>query len=136
MEAFGKTLRQLRIERGISQQALAKAFGMQRTAITNYETGKSFPNLELFVDIVKYFGVSSDMLLGLIGPADVAHFKPKLPNPNTSAQPHAWSSEPGALPRTPEEQGRIARLECRLDALLEMAGALSAEVQALRAGKH
>jgi transcriptional regulator with XRE-family HTH domain len=135
LEAFGKTLRQLRIERGISQKELARVFGMQRTAITNYETGKSLPNLELFVEIVKYFDVSCDFLLGFPSPAQVEHLKPKQSDLDLSNSPYAWSGEPGPLPRTPEEQARIARLECRLDILLEMAGTLSAEVQDLRAGK-
>jgi transcriptional regulator with XRE-family HTH domain len=64
---FGSVLKQLRIERGFSQAALAKALDIQRTTVSNYEAGTSSPNLDLFISIVKFFGVSSDYLLGLVG---------------------------------------------------------------------
>jgi transcriptional regulator with XRE-family HTH domain len=139
MDAFGKALKRLRHKKGISQQKLADALDLQRTTITNYESCRSLPSLELFVDIVKFFDVSSDLFLGLSNDADVDHIKPKQSPP-----PHFVIDGPRKLSvrrpkltmRTPEEQAHIVQLESKVDALLEMAGHLSDEIQKIRSASH
>ncbi|RZJ62805.1 MAG: XRE family transcriptional regulator [Hymenobacter sp.] len=135
MDAFAKALRRLRQERGISQQKLADTFELQRTTITNYESGKSLPNLELFVEIVKFFGASSDVMLGLSDEAELnQHDTKHSPTPHyiTSRSRALAIGRPKVTLRTPEEQAHIIQLESKVDALLKMAGSLSDEIQEIR----
>jgi transcriptional regulator with XRE-family HTH domain len=139
MDAFGKALRRLRHEKGISQQKLADTFELQRTTITNYESGKSLPNLELFVEIVKFFDVSSDVMLGLSGDVDVSHYEPKQSQPpqyTIDGARRLSIIRPELTMRTPEEQVHIAQLESKVDDLLKMAGHLSDEIQKIRSMSH
>ena len=55
----------LRQAKHLSQQKLAIDIGIDQTSISNYETGKTFPQLEALAAYAKYFGVSMDYLLGL-----------------------------------------------------------------------
>lgn len=43
--AFGQRLRELRIERGVSQEALAHRVGLDRTAVTKLERSAANPRL-------------------------------------------------------------------------------------------
>lgn len=45
LTAFGKRLTELRIKRGLSQEALADKSGLHAVAITYIETGKRLPKL-------------------------------------------------------------------------------------------
>lgn len=62
--SFGEVLKKLRTERAMSQQMLADSLGIKRTTVTNYESGNSYPPFNLLLDIVNFFDVSSDYLLG------------------------------------------------------------------------
>lgn len=59
-------LREIRIERGISQEEIAKAIGVSRSTYTNYELGNREPSLTILVKICDFFDVSADYLLGRI----------------------------------------------------------------------
>lgn len=48
-----------------SQETLAQALGITRQAVSNYKSGQSSPDWKTIVSIAKYFGVSSDYLLGI-----------------------------------------------------------------------
>lgn len=63
---FGQRLRQLRMERGLSQESLAKRVGMSRRMIAYYEgeSGDS-PSGSFVTKMAKVLGVSTDRLLGL-----------------------------------------------------------------------
>jgi DNA-binding XRE family transcriptional regulator len=139
MSAFGRELKRLRHEKGISQQKLADTFELRRTTITNYETGKSLPNLELFVEIVKFFGASSDVMLGLSNAEDMAHIKPKQSSPShyitSRSRVHAMR-RPELTMRTPEEQAHIVQLESKVDDLLKVAGQLGEELQKIRSAGY
>lgn len=136
MEAFGKTLKQLRTERRISQQKLAESLHLQRTTVTNYEAGNSFPTLEVFVSIVKYFGVPSDVLLGFVDNTleAVPQSKPQS-NASESIQSlpqHPFAVATSALMQELGRATRITQLEARRAVLLEMADDLAVEIQTLR----
>lgn len=62
---MNERLKQLRKERGKSQKEVAQALGITLSAYSNYEQGIREPNLQIFSEICKYFGVSADYLLGL-----------------------------------------------------------------------
>ena len=50
---FSEVLKQIRKERGLSQQELADIIGVRKTTISNYETGYSTPNFTLIQKLTK-----------------------------------------------------------------------------------
>lgn len=62
---LGKRLKELRLERGLTQKELALALGMNAVTYLHYEKGQREPPLSILADIAKYFDVSVDFLLGL-----------------------------------------------------------------------
>ena len=65
MKEFNERLKELRILKGLSQDALSKETGISTTAICYYETGQRVPNANVIITFAKYFDVSADYLLGL-----------------------------------------------------------------------
>ena len=67
MSKFAERLKELRIEKGLSQYQLAKELNNQIThsAIALWESDKRIPNLEVVIMFAKYFNVSLDYLAGL-----------------------------------------------------------------------
>ena len=64
MVKFSKRLRELRLERKLSQQELAVALKTNQRTVSSWETGYRQPDYETLVQIADYFGVSTDYLLG------------------------------------------------------------------------
>lgn len=62
---LGKRLKELRLERGMTQKELAFALGLNTVTYLHYEKGQREPPLSLLADMAKYFDVSVDFLLGL-----------------------------------------------------------------------
>ncbi len=62
---FGKNLKRLRLERNMTQEALATVLGLSTQAVSRYETEAAYPDIELLPLIAGYFGVSVDALLGV-----------------------------------------------------------------------
>lgn len=65
MEVFAERLKELRIEKGLSQNQLAKATGLTHAAISRWESGLRQPTAAAIITLAKFFGVTSDYLLGL-----------------------------------------------------------------------
>lgn len=65
MEVFSKKLKELRLEKGLSQRELAEILKTNNSSVCDWERERSQPDLETLVDIAKYFNVSTDYLLGL-----------------------------------------------------------------------
>ena len=61
--AFGKRVRQLRAERGFSQESFADHCGLHRTAMSLIERGKRVPSLRTLVTLSEGFGISLSELL-------------------------------------------------------------------------
>lgn len=61
---FRFRLQALREDSDLTQEELAKALSISRTALTNYETGLREPSYSTLIDIADYFNVSLDYLLG------------------------------------------------------------------------
>ena len=60
---FHEKLQELRKSRGITQEELAEALYVSRTAISKWESGRGYPNIDSLKEISKYFSVSIDDLL-------------------------------------------------------------------------
>lgn len=60
---FGEKLRHLRKEREWTQEQLAGELFVSRTAISKWESGKGYPNIDSLKSISKLFSVSFDDLL-------------------------------------------------------------------------
>ena len=63
MSHFANGLKRLRIERGLTQSALAKELNVTQNAIFNWENEKREPNLEMIRKIADYFNTSLVYLL-------------------------------------------------------------------------
>lgn len=61
---LGKRLKTMREERQLTQKDLATILGMTPKAISFYELGERQPSNELLLKLAKYFGVTTDYLLG------------------------------------------------------------------------
>lgn len=60
---FGEKLQLLRKKEGITQEALAEVLYVSRTAVSKWESGRGYPNIESLKDISEFFSVSIDDLL-------------------------------------------------------------------------
>ena len=60
---FHEKLQELRKNRGLTQEELAKDLYVSRTAISKWESGRGYPSIELLKEISNYFSVSIDDLL-------------------------------------------------------------------------
>jgi len=65
MIMFKERLKELRIEKKLSQKELALALSVSQRSISSWETGFRQPDFESLEKIAKFFGVSADYLLGL-----------------------------------------------------------------------
>lgn len=53
MSKVGKNIRKQRVQQGMSQEALAEKLHVSRQTISNYETGKSYPDIDMLVNIAE-----------------------------------------------------------------------------------
>lgn len=60
---FGKQLRKLRTQRGLSQVEVAKRLELKQNTLSHYENGKSYPDMATLLKIADYFNVSLDELV-------------------------------------------------------------------------
>jgi len=61
---FGKRLKQLREEKQLYQEEMARITGADRSTVAKWETTSSMPNAETLDLLATYFNVSVDFLLG------------------------------------------------------------------------
>jgi len=62
---LAEKLKYLREERNLSQMQLAKILGVNQTTVSTWELGKKLPDFMNIIKISKFFGITSDYLLGL-----------------------------------------------------------------------
>ena len=60
---FHEKLQELRKQRGLTQEELAEALYVSRTAISKWESGRGYPNIDSLKEISNFFSVSIDDLL-------------------------------------------------------------------------
>lgn len=61
---LGTKIRQLRHRDGRTQETLAEALGVTSQAVSRWESGGSYPDMNLIPSIANYFGVTIDELFG------------------------------------------------------------------------
>ena len=62
---FSERLTQLRENRGLKRQEVADALEISRASLEYYEKGQRKPDIEVAARIAKYYGVSTDYLVGV-----------------------------------------------------------------------
>ena len=60
---FNEKIQELRKSRGLTQEELAEALFVSRTAISKWESGRGYPNIDSLKQISNYFSISIDELL-------------------------------------------------------------------------
>ena len=84
---FGTNLRNLRVQRQLTQKKLADDMGMSQASITAYETGFREPSFEIVRKFAEYFHVAPSSLMPFVEAsdeeyvqrvADSLHKNPKL----------------------------------------------------------
>ena len=60
---FNQKLQELRKAKSLTQEELAEALFVSRTAISKWESGRGYPNLDSLKEISRYFSVSIDELI-------------------------------------------------------------------------
>ncbi len=64
MNKFGERLKELRIEKGLSQKQLADAVGLTSAGISLWEKNKRVPNLDAVIVLADFFNVTIDYIAG------------------------------------------------------------------------
>ncbi len=62
---YGQRIRELRIEKGLTQTQLAEQLGLTQKSVSKYELEQLDLSTELVVKISRFFEVSADYLLGM-----------------------------------------------------------------------
>jgi len=60
---FSERLKQLRIEKGFTQEQVAKRVGVTRSTLSTYENQSRYPSYDILVSLSLLYGVSTDYLL-------------------------------------------------------------------------
>lgn len=64
MDTLGSKIKSLRIDRGLTQDELAKILGIARTTLASWEIDRREPDYAMLQKLADVFGVSVDYLLG------------------------------------------------------------------------
>ena len=62
-QAIGKTIAELRKEKGLTQNALADLLGISNKTVSKWESGLGYPEVTQFPAIAKIFDVSVDYIM-------------------------------------------------------------------------
>ena len=83
MIKLSENIANLRKEKSITQEQLASALNVTNQAVSKWELGKCYPDIELLPDIADFFGVSID---GLIGKKNIGENNAPKPIDNHTIQ--------------------------------------------------
>lgn len=61
---LNENIKRLRLTRGLSQVGFAKAMGVSKQCVSNWENDNVMPSIEMLVKIADYFNVTTDYVLG------------------------------------------------------------------------
>lgn len=86
---IGETIRKLRRERDITQEGLAEMLGVTSQSVSQWETGRTAPDISLLAPLAHIFAVSADVILGI----DVEHKEARILELYTAAYDTAASGD-------------------------------------------
>lgn len=89
-ESFGKVLKQARLARGLSQQALARKLGVRASHIGYLEQGRRRPSLTLLNALADTLGIDKERLFLLSHPEAKDLIKDTAGRRSNSSQHNAW----------------------------------------------
>ena len=81
---FSERLRELRTEKGITQDSLAAETGLSHGCIAMLETSKRAPTGSTIIALAEFFEVTSDYLLGLENELGIKKFSAPIKNENSA----------------------------------------------------
>ena len=61
---LNENIKRLRLARGLNQVEFAKAMGVSKQCVSNWENDNVMPSMEMLVKIADYFNVTTDYVLG------------------------------------------------------------------------
>ena len=61
---LNENIKRLRLARGLNQVEFAKAMGVSKQCVSNWENDNVMPSIEMLVKIADYFNVTTDYILG------------------------------------------------------------------------
>lgn len=62
---IGDKLKNLRIEKKMTQKQVADRIGLAISAVSSYESGSRYPSYDVLLKLARIFHVSTDYLLGV-----------------------------------------------------------------------
>lgn len=62
--SLNENIKSLRISKGLNQVDFAKALGVTKQCVSNWENDNVMPSIEMLEKIANFFSVSTDYLLG------------------------------------------------------------------------
>ena len=65
MKSIGKRIKEIRLERGLSQQKFGELLSVSQDTISLWEKGKSVPTTEYLISIATKFEITVDYILCL-----------------------------------------------------------------------
>lgn len=60
---FNEKLQELRKSKGLTQEELAQAIFVSRTAVSKWESGRGYPNIDSLKELSRFFGITIDELI-------------------------------------------------------------------------
>ena len=62
---FKDRIKQLRIQKSLTQEQIAKRLWVTKSTISAYEMGTKYPSLDMLIKLAAMFNVTTDYLLGV-----------------------------------------------------------------------
>ena len=111
---LGERLKELRVEKGISQKNLAEIFNIARSTLSQYESNQRTPSDEIKVKLSEYFNVSLDYLLGKSDIRNYSEYENKINKILTQYRTEETSSDVSVrMPDKDGEKGKTINVEVK-----------------------
>lgn len=62
--SFGKTIKELRVKHGLSQEKLAEHLGVAPQSVSKWERNEGYPDITFLIPLAEFFDVTLDTLMG------------------------------------------------------------------------
>ena len=61
---LNENIKRLRLARGLNQVEFAKAMGVSKQCVSNWENDNVMPSIEMLIKIADFFNITTDYILG------------------------------------------------------------------------